>query len=56
MNLFGAGGTKDRMNIADERTGADVGGRRQQVDRGRDEDRGPAQVPGLKKTMNQGVV
>jgi len=22
MNLFGAGGTKDRMNIADERTGA----------------------------------
>jgi hypothetical protein len=28
MNLFGAGGTKDRMNIADEHTGANVGGRR----------------------------
>jgi hypothetical protein len=28
MNLFGAGGTNDRMNIANESTGASVGGRR----------------------------
>jgi hypothetical protein len=28
VNLFGAGGTKDRMNIANESTGANVGGRR----------------------------
>ena len=28
MNLFGADGTKDRVNIANESTGANVGGRR----------------------------
>ena len=44
------------LSTPNKSTGANVGGRRQQADRGRDADRGPAQVPGLKKTMNQGVV